>query len=472
MATLVFALLVLGLFGWMLKARRTAAIAAVFLLFSLITRTAALIYVDLGGPMYSDQLEFFVGGGSSMPLFASSVLVFLVPLAFLFRPAAMRKGLQVARPKRLYNPVVVSGLLLNGIVLFLAATYADMLMRGPVPLLVGMDRLEYNNNIAGPLHDVLNDHGFAIAFLLGLSFVMPRLAGGDFRPKAFAVYLLVLVYHALTGNRFSAFYAFTSFFVIPLAAVASRSASGRLAPAPAQRSGLIAFLVSPSARVLVLMVGAAGLIGLLINSVVNVRAYDDPANLFFQRIVVQPVELWWATFAELDTQPPNSLEAAWNALFVDPIDPTRNTSVRLLMINSLGFDRALELAEFGTQFAGGYPEIFFELLGTWFALPAALVFGIVTAWLLRIVVRATSLGRLGSATCGVYVFYGFTLLYIGGMLNFLLVWTYWVKCAALLIFMLLERRQAVLVQRPTAKAARARSPIMPRQLPGNSPAQG
>jgi hypothetical protein len=100
----------------------------------------------------------------------------------------------------------------------------------------------------------------------------------------------------------------------------------------------------------------------------------------------------------------------------------------------------VQLADEGTQFAGGYPEIFFELLGTWFALPVALLFGIATTWLLRVVVRAICLGRVATALCGVYVFYGFTLLYVGGMLNFLIVWTFWVKCGALLVVSLIERR--------------------------------
>lgn len=442
MTTLLFAALVLSLALWMLKARRWAVIAAVFILFSLLTRTIALIYVDLAGPVYSDQLEFYVGGGASMPLFAGGVLAFMLPLVVLFRPGAMRSRLgDVAGPgKPLYDAVRLTGLIQAWLVLFLAATYIDMLIRGPVPLLVGMDRLEYNNGIAGPLHGALNDHGFAIAFLTGLCFAVPRLAGGDFRGSAFVLYLAVLVYHALTGNRFSAFYAFTAFFVIPLGAVAAAEAARRLPPVPADRSGFIAFLVSPAARVLVAGLGALALIALLINSVVNVRAYEDPAELFFQRTIVQPIELWWATYEELDTQLPSSLDAAWDALFVNPIDPTRNTSVRLLMINSLGFDRALELADLGTQFAGGYPEILFELVGPWLALPAALVFGIVSAWLLRLMVTATVKGRIGTAICATYVFYGFTLLYIGGMLNFLLAQTYWIKCAALLVVVLLERR--------------------------------
>lgn len=440
MLTLLFAALALGIFAWMLRARSSATIAGAFLLFGLITRTLSVVYLDLFGPTFSEQLQFDVGGGTSMPLFAGGVLVFMLPLAFMFRPAAMRRSLRVAYPRPLYDTRTAGTLILWLAVAFVAAAYADMLVRGPVPLFVGMDRLTYNDNFAGPLHGLLIDHGFSLAFLLGVVFVMPRLAGGDFRPSAFAVYVVVMVYFALTGNRFSAFFSFTSFFIIPLGALSMTRAAGGLLPPPVDRHRTIAFLVSPVARLLLLTLLAVGLTATLLNSVINVRAYEDPAELFFQRIVVQPVELWLSTFSELDTQPPDSFSSAWDALFINPIDPTRNTTVRLLMINSLGFDRALQLADEGTQFAGGYPEIFFELLGTWFALPIALVFGIVTTWLLRVVVRSICLGRVATALCGTYVYYGFTLLYVGGMLNFLIVWTFWVKCGALLVVALIERR--------------------------------
>ena len=459
MVTLVFAALVLGLFAWMLRSRRGAAIAATFVLFGLITRTVSVVYLDLFGPTFSEQLQFDVGGGTSMPWFASSVLMFMLPLVVLFRPGSMRRLLEVKRGHPLYDSRHAGTLLLWLAMIFLAAAYLDMLTRGPVPLFVGMDRLDYNNGIAGPLHGLLVDHGWALAFVLGIAFVLPRLAGGDFRPAAFGSYVATMVYFSLTGNRFSAFFSFTAFFIIPLAALSMMRAAGRLTPPPAVRSRTVAILIAPATRLVLLAMLVLSLTAMLLHSVINVRGYEDPAELFFQRIIVQPVELWWATFDELDTSAPNSFASVWDGLFVNPLDPTRNTTVRLLMINSLGFERAAELADQGTQFAGGYPEIFFELLGPWLALPVALVFGIVTCWLLRLVLRAICLGRVGTAICGIYVFYGFTLLYIGGMLNFLIVWTYWVKCGALLVIMILEGRHISTALK--GQEAAGRSTIIP-----------
>jgi hypothetical protein len=441
MISVLFALIPLGVFWWMLQARKAAVLAAVFLLFSLMTRIVALLYVDLAGPLYSDQLESFIGGGPSMPLFAGAVLVFLVPLAYFFRRRAIEIGLVVQERRRnLYSPKLLLNALFVFLVIFVAALYVDMIYRGPIPLLSGMDRLEYNKDYAGPLHNIINENGFLFAFVLGLTLTYPRLHGHDFKIGALVLYVFVMLYFAFTGNRFSAFYAFTSFFVIPLAALPLLASVGRLKSPPHKRSALTLFLLSRNARFLAAFVGALFLITLLLNSVVNVRAYDDPANLFFQRILVQPIELWWVSWAEIQKYSSESSDFAWYELFVNPIDASRNTSVRMLMIKNLGYDRAIELAEFGTQFAGGYPEVFFELLGVWRALPVAFVFGVVTVLLLRLAVISAALGRIGTAVLAIYVFYGFTLLYIGGMLNFLIAWTYWVKCFTLLVVYIVERQ--------------------------------
>ena len=103
MSTLLGCSAVLAVLFWLIRQRKAAAIAAVFLLFSLITRTLALVYVDLGEPVYAIELNDEVGGASSMPLFAAAVLMFLLPLAWLFRPTAIAKLLPpsgLSRPAR------------------------------------------------------------------------------------------------------------------------------------------------------------------------------------------------------------------------------------------------------------------------------------------------------------------------------------------------------------------------------------
>lgn len=52
------------------------------------------------------------------------------------------------------------------------------------------------------------------------------------------------------------------------------------------------------------------------------------------------------------------------------------------------------------------------------------------------------LGNYTSAFLALWVLYGFYVMYIGGMLNFILPWTYWIKVAAFVIALFAERRLA------------------------------
>ncbi|MBI2078590.1 MAG: hypothetical protein HYT80_09535 [Euryarchaeota archaeon] len=438
MLTVISASLVTYQLGWLIKKRPTAALAAAFLLFSLFMRTAALIYLDLAGPVYSTQLERIIGGGSALPVFAAIVAAFMASLSFAFRPAALGRWRPPADDARVRggDASTVAFVLFGFAILLL---YGDLLRRQQIPLLAGIDRLQYTA-VAGVLHVVSLEFGFLIAAALGYLFVRPRIRGREFDFRFLGLSLALLLYFALTGHRFSAFYSFTSFFVVPLAAIPAMAAVGKLPPAP-RRSPFKAFASSPRGLTAGAFVAAAGLAWLISNSVTRVRAYEDPVAFLKQRILVQPSEFWCVTWEEIVSGVRYSFGDVWNRLFVDPIDPNRNTSIQWLMEKTLGYERASELLANGTQFAGGYPEVFFDLLGPWFAPIAIAAFLVPTVLLLRLVVRASVEGRAFTMLAGVYVYYGFTLLYIGGMLNFLSSWTYWAKVSVLVLVYVAERRQ-------------------------------
>lgn len=451
MITLLFAGFVLAVLWWLVVRRRAAALAAFFLLFSLITRVFALVYVDLAGPVYAVELGDDVGGGgSSMPLFALSVLAFLLPLAWVFRPAALQAWR--AAPRSSDQRRALATAVVWTLVVFLLALYGDMVTRGPIPIFAGIDRLEYNRVLAGPLHPLVFDFGFLFAVVLGIGLVHPRLRGGEFDFRFLALYGAFMLYFALTGNRFSAFYSFSSFALMPMAALPMANGLGMLPAAPHGRSAFARLLCSRAALALGVMALLLSLAALLINNLVTVREYEDPAEQFAQRSLIQPVQLWWTTWQSLGSASETS--QGWQDAFINPIDPTRNTSIQVLMIKNLGDDRAAELLDNGQQYAGGYPEILFELFGPGLAMMAALLFGFITAFLLRLVVGSVLLGRFVTAFVAAYVFYGFSLLYIGGMLNFLIVWTFWVKCAALLALYLFGRWRSAPAQVLIAHQAR------------------
>ena len=436
MTTVAGTTAVLVAFLALLRLNRAAALAGFFVLFSLLTRTAALTYVDLAGPIYAVELEDDVGGGPSMPLFATAVLAFIVPLAMLFRPSRLKVLLRSVRATSIVHRGLVN-LVLVLVSLFVIALYIDMFWRETIPLFQGIDRLDYNRDMAGPIHPFVFDFGFLLATLIGTMMVYPRVRGREFDFRFLAIYVAVITYYALTGNRFSAFYSFTSFFVIPIAAVPMLAQIGYLPPAPRRRTLVARVLVARTTVIVAISLLGLALAGLLAYNLTSVRGYDDPAEQFLQRSVVQPVQLWWMTWHSLSERSTDA-GLAWDAAFLNPLDPTRNTSIQALMIKNLGGARASELLDNGQQYAGGYPEILFELLGPSAALAVALAFGIASAWLLRLIVLSVARGHLLTGVLATYVFFGFSLLYIGGMLNFLLAWTFWVKCFALAVAAYLE----------------------------------
>lgn len=423
---------------WLIRFRRAAAVAGFFILFSLVTRTLALAYVDLAGPIYATELFDWVGGSQSMPLFALSVVAFIIPLCFVFRPSELYRLLPKNGRIRPLKPKLRQ-IFLVALCLYIFALYINMLVTGPIPMFNNIDRLEYNIT-AGPMHRYLMAQWFLISGIMSIMMVLPRLSGNDFDLKFFLAFVALQVYFVLTGNRFSIFYASSSYFLIPVSAVVALSSLGLLKPLKAKRDKFRQYLFSKWSVITGVVIYTCIILAILIHNLMNVRVYDDPIEQFIQRSIVQPVELWWTTWRDLDYWKTSTFEV-WRSAFFDPIDSTRNTSIQALMVKNLGVVRAEEIISFGQQYAGGYPEILFELFGIYVAPLIALLFGTIISLLLRFIVVSVAHARALTAVIGIYVFYGMALFYIGGMLNFLLVWTFWVKVVALIAAYLFELRK-------------------------------
>jgi hypothetical protein len=198
-----------------------------------------------------------------------------------------------------------------------------------------------------------------------------------------------------------------------------------------------------SARVippLAIVGGIVVLISLVLNSYYDVRGYADPVFQMTQRIFVQPVQLWaetWQTVHFTNVEGVN--HDALNRVLLNPDDPNTNTSILYLMEQSIGYFRTTELFSIGQQYAGGFPEIFFEVFGAWLAVPVMLAWGVATALVLRVTISNLLRGRVLTAIMGIYVLYGFSLTYIGGMLIFLLAPSFSIKIAVLIAVYFVER---------------------------------
>jgi hypothetical protein len=411
--------------------------ALFFLLFGFTLRMASALYVGMFGPVFATNLSRYIGdvGGASL-VFSASIVVFLVAASLTLRP---RSILARAYPAARFQADRIAGLAFMGMATFVAVMYGDMLLRGTIPLFSFMERNVYTNEYAGIFHKAFFEFSFLFAFIMGFFLVRPRLQGKSYELRYLFILLALFAYFILTGHRFSIFFSFTAFFIIPLSALQVLSQTGRLRPSddPEQLKKVVGFAKAFAPLIIIVLIGAIAFA--LYNSIYNVRGYADPVQAFIQRSLVQPTELWWATWDHSILRGGRDGAQAFDLMFVNPVDGQRNTGIQFLMVKELGYERAAELLAYGEQFAGGYPEVFFELLGPFWAWPALIGFAFLTLNFLRIAMTAVINQRLGTAIFAIYLFYGFSILYIGGMLNFLLAFTLYVKIILLIAFMNYER---------------------------------
>ena len=218
------------------------------------------------------------------------------------------------------------------------------------------------------------------------------------------------------------------------------------------------------------------------NNLANVRQFqgDEIASQFWERLLVQPSELGWISYERVFSLGQWQPDRAYDFLFQAPLDASRNTTPQFLMLETIGEPRTYEHISGGFQFAGGFPEIFFELFGPLYAWPFILGAGYIAAGLTAVVVKGVIQGRYASAFLALYVMFGFYVMYIGGMLNFILPPMYWIKVAALAAALLLEARLArvalplvpwALFRVPTFRKVQQRSvfPVPTESEPGKPP---
>lgn len=413
------------LFGALALRRTATTVAFLFILLSFLSRILAGTYIDVAGPVYAEELFADIGSGNSTPLLLLCLLLIVLPVAWVLSPRRLARMLP--RPHSLSKPrfaKAIADLVFWLSLAFTLALFFQLLSGGVIPLFQQIERYDFNQD-AGALHGILLEHGNVFALLIGGLCVFPCLHGGKIDWRFCLVLLLWLSYYFLTGHRFSPFYSLGSFFLMPFSLVI------------VQRRVRILPIALVAGMSIFAMVGYA-----LFNSYTEVRGFEGDTLLFKleQRILVQPAELWWVTFERVVVNGQWDGLSAAHFLFVDPFEAGRNTTIQYLMMQALDLNYAWSVIQGGGQYAGGYPEILFELFGFPGALPIVLMIGLVTAGILHIILNSIARGYFVCFLFASYVYYALTILYIGGMLNFLVAWTFWVKITGLILAMLLEPR--------------------------------
>lgn len=419
-------------------------VSFIFIIFTLVWRTCSMMFIDLAGPVYSSQTFLYVGPGTVTCVHVLAYFVTLSPFFLLLQRSNVLGWIEKADQRPAAPGVLtLSDLTFYVSVLFLTWLFIDLVRHGTIPLLSHMERFVYTAGYAGFAHRWLILYGNFLVFWWGVMFAAERLRNRRLDMRYLALLAVLVLYMFVTGNRFSAFYSFGSFFLTPLAAVIAVAAGPRSKSAFAYlrrffgRQELIGFGATAALLVAVAVAG-------IYNNLTNVRGYRgaEIGAQFIERTLVQPGELGWLSSQRVFEFGKWEPYRVFDFLFQFPIDPNKNTTPQYLMLTTIGEPRTHEHISGGFQFAGGFPEIFFELFGPVLAWPFLAATAFLTAGLTALIVKGTIQGRYASTFFAMYVLYGFYVMYIGGMLNFATVSTYWMKITALLLALLLEAHLA------------------------------
>jgi Family of unknown function (DUF6418) len=423
---------------YLLNRRPVIFLSFFFIIFTLAWRMSATMFIDLQGPVYSSQLVRDIGPGTASVIHSMAYVVSLIPFLYFFRPGALEAWCADSQRRgAARGEITLSDITFVLSLMFLSLLFFDLVRRGSIPLFNRTDRFDYSG---GSAHRWMVKYGNLVTFWWGLMFAAEYIRQRRLDWRMLALLYAAAVYALLTGNRFSAFYSQSSFFITPWAAIVALRY---------QHSNESFFswirlrLASTTSRLTAigLTAIAIGTISFTIyNNLANVRGYvgDDIWRQAFDRILIQPSEIGWTSFERVFESGQTEPSVAFQFLFEDPIDPGRNTSIQYLMFATIGEPRTTDHLSHGFQFAGGFPEIFFELFGPYLAWPFLLGVGCITAALTAYIVRGALRGDYASAFLSLYVLYGFYIMYIGGMLNFVATGTYWVKAAAFAVVLLIE----------------------------------
>lgn len=424
-----------------------------FFLFAFAWRLVSVLYIDVFGPIFSEQLEREIGPGLAvLPLAASQGLV-IAALLFSFRPRRMRalSSESVVRLSGLLKAGRwdLSGLAFYVIGLFVLALWLELLARGPIPLFIGLERFDYSRLYGGPLHRRLLEWGPMLVFQLGVLLALPALHGRPLDRRFGMLHGAVMLYLFAVGHRFSSFYLYLSFFMIPLGAVLM----GRQSTEQPSFLKMLRSLWLPGLGFLAL-VGTA-----LVYSYTVVRGAEvaELQSKLVQRILVQQGEMWWVTYTRVFVHFDWNSSLAVFKLFVAPFDPNRNSTMQFLMEMGLPLERAQFILQQGSAYTGGWPEVLFELGGPVEGFCLVAISAILFSEFMFLLTRCIVEERYATCFFLTPILFAVSIFMVSGMVNSFIQFTFAMKLAASVFVYVLEdrwRRSLIVCHRISANVSR------------------
>jgi hypothetical protein len=346
--------------------RRSPMLVGILLLviFTATWRMLSALFLDFGGSKYSWELHADItatGGwfaGASLLVYVIGYLAygsaFSASRLEQWRATQAAHRGHVTRINGISIVLVIGGLLAVAVV----ALYGELFLMGigRLPILSGMPRWQYAREVAGPVFRLFGTVLSPLSWAVGFA-VYSAASAGDLRTARglSGLFVLILVYLVLIGNKFTTPFYQVCFFLMP-ASVLLLGEGGRLAISFRRLRTVLA-----AATPVVLLLTAATYKVFMVD-----RGYTPQYLLAFlrQRVLIAPSQLSAGAFERVvllgDWSP---LEAVRLAV-LDPVMPG-NPSVGFLMFRELGpVVRSLEVG-----FTDAFPGIVFELFGIAGTLP-------------------------------------------------------------------------------------------------------
>ncbi|MBU6462884.1 MAG: hypothetical protein KGR71_09675 [Proteobacteria bacterium] len=409
-----------------------------FVFVAFVWRLGSVLYIDLLGPLYSEQLNSNIGPGiAAVPIAVSQALV-IAALLFSFRHSRLFKS-AMTRPwsslSLSWKKFSLSDFSFWLSSVFLLALFVELVARGPIPLFAGIERYDYTREYGGLLHHVLLKWEPMLTFQFGVFFTAPAFRGRPLDRRFGFLLVITLAYLFLVGHRFSAFYDSISFFLVPIGVLYLARDLVHPGWNFVSRSSVARFWLA-GAVISVLILAA------VFHSYTVVRGFSG-SELFSklsQRIFVQQGEMWWPTYERV------FLHGNWNRfdtltrLLVNPFDPTRNSTMQLLMERDLPLDRAHDILRYGSSYTGGWPEVFFEIGGPIGGFVLVVVGAILFSEFMFLLMRCILEERLITCFFLTPVLYAVLLVIVSGMINSFVQTTFLIKLVLALVAYIAEDR--------------------------------
>ena len=435
--TSVVALLAVTL--WIVVRRPALAMIFFFVLFAFAWRLVSVLYIDVFGPIFSDQLALEIGPGiSALPMAASQGIV-VAALLFSFR---QQRLLRLVDPNEAMSASrMQSGrfslpdLAFLAAALFVGALGLELLVSGPIPLFAGIERFDYTRLYGGPVHRRLLEWGPMLALQLGIFFAVPLLHDRPADRRFLALLAVLILYLLLAGHRFSSLYVYSAFFVLPIGAVLIGGQAK--SPSRADRDcGKVLRYLTATGLVLLVLIGIA-----VTYSYVVVRGEGGEfLSKLSQRILVQQGEMWWMTYKRVFLFNEWSSTHAAYRLFVDPFDPTRNSTMQFLMEQALPLTRAHFIISHGSAYAGGWPEAFFEIGGPIGGFVLVALSAIMFSEFMFLMTRCIVQERFATCFFLTPILFALSIMVVSGMVNSFIQVTFLVKVVAAMVVFVAEGR--------------------------------